>query len=277
MSYQYRSGLRPGSSKNLVIGPGAIYKNFDLTNFNVADESSWGELLGATKGGNTVRMTLGYHTAEIDGTLGPIEGAEWLIEAVAQIETNLLEMTLDNLRLKLPNFDVSSHNANYDILRHNGEIAPTVSNNIAVVGEITGKNVPVIFVLERARAIDAFETPLGTGKDDVVLKTTFESRYTEEEPTKIPFYILYPKGGSPVSQPTVSLPAGTYTGAQSVSLSSAGGARIFYTLDGSIPTPSSGTEYTGNPINISATTTIKAIAVKGADVSSIASYSYIIN
>lgn len=276
MAYKYRSGLRPGSSKNLVIGPGVIYSGFDLTKFNVNDESTWGTLLGATKGGNNVKINLEYHSAEFDGTLGAVEGAEWLIAAQAQIETNLMEMTVENLRLKLPNFDIQSHNNQYDIIRHNGEIAPTVSSNIAVIGEITGKHLPVIFVLERARVIDTFEAPLGTGKEDVVLKTTFESRYTEENPTVIPFYILYPKGGSPVNTPSTGLAPGTYTGTQTVTLSAPSGAKIYYTTDGSIPTPSSGTLYTG-PITVSATTTIKAIALVGSDVSSIASYAYIIN
>jgi hypothetical protein len=70
-------------------------------------------------------------------------------------------------------------------------------------------------------------------------------------------------GGSVVTQqaaPTFSPVAGTYTTAQSVTLTSPGADAIYYTLDGSMPTVSS-TLYTG-PIAVSRTTTINAIAVK---------------
>ncbi|WP_338749786.1 chitobiase/beta-hexosaminidase C-terminal domain-containing protein [Bacillus sp. FJAT-52991] len=276
MSYKYRSGLRKGSSKNLMIGPGALFKNFDLANFDHNDITTFGELLGATKGGNEVEMELEYHTVEVDGALGAVQGMEWLTAANARIKTNLLEITKENLMLKLPNFEIATHNDEYDIIRHDGQIAPTVSNDLALVGEITGKSIPVIVVLENARTVDAFNLPMGDGKEDVVLSAEFESRYSEEEPTKIPFYILYPKGGSPVSEPVASPAPGTYTGAQSVTLTAVAGSKIYYTVDGSIPTPSTGTEYTG-AISVSATTTIKAIAVVGSDTSAVAQFSYIIN
>ena len=61
--------------------------------------------------------------------------------------------------------------------------------------------------------------------------------------------------------PTFSPVGGTYTEAQSVTITSTTeGADIYYTLDGSTPTTSS-TEYTG-PITISETATLKAIATK---------------
>jgi len=64
-----------------------------------------------------------------------------------------------------------------------------------------------------------------------------------------------------VATPTASLAAGTYLLAQSVTLSTiTEGAAIYYTLDGTTPSASS-TPYT-TAISISATTTLKAIAVK---------------
>jgi hypothetical protein len=82
------------------------------------------------------------------------------------------------------------------------------------------------------------------------------------------------------SQPVVTAPptfspgGGTYTSAQSVSLSdSTSGAVIYYTTDGSTPTTSS-TKYT-SPILVSSSKTIKAFAVaSGATPSAVVSASY---
>lgn len=76
--------------------------------------------------------------------------------------------------------------------------------------------------------------------------------------------------------PTFSPAAGTYSSAQSVTLStSTEGATIHYTTDGAEPTAES-TQYTA-PIAVSQTTTIKAIAVaEGFDNSAVASATYTI-
>ena len=80
-----------------------------------------------------------------------------------------------------------------------------------------------------------------------------------------------------VATPIFSPEAGTYTEAQSVTITCATeGATIHYTTDGSAPTASS-TPYS-NAISVSETATIKAIAVKeGMTNSSIASATYTIN
>lgn len=67
---------------------------------------------------------------------------------------------------------------------------------------------------------------------------------------------LFPAAATPTFSPA----AGTYTEALSVSINSEDGDAIYYTTDGSTPTTAS-TLYTG-PIEVSETTTIKAIAMK---------------
>ncbi len=64
----------------------------------------------------------------------------------------------------------------------------------------------------------------------------------------------------PASAPVFSPAAGTYSAAQNVTITSAtGGASIRYTTDGSTPSETAGTLYSG-PVNIAKTTTLKAIA-----------------
>ncbi len=77
--------------------------------------------------------------------------------------------------------------------------------------------------------------------------------------------------------PTFSLKAGSYSGAQTLTLADAtSGATIYYTLDGTTPTASSAT-YAGS-ISLSESTTVRAIAVaSGYTNSAIASATYIVN
>lgn len=78
------------------------------------------------------------------------------------------------------------------------------------------------------------------------------------------------------AKPTFSPAAGTYTSSQNVSIScSTAGAEIRYTLNGSTPTATSAL-YT-SPIAINETTTIKAIAIKDGQSSSVATAAYVIN
>ena len=81
----------------------------------------------------------------------------------------------------------------------------------------------------------------------------------------------------PAATPTFSVPSGTYTSVQKVTISDAtAGATIFYTTDGSTPTTAS-TPFAG-PITVNATETIKAIATAtGFSNSAVATATYTIN
>ena len=74
-----------------------------------------------------------------------------------------------------------------------------------------------------------------------------------------------------VATPVSSVLTGTYSTAQTVTLTcDTESADIYYTTDGSEPSATSGTKYT-TPINVAATTTIKAVAVKGGVASTVLS------
>ncbi|MGD1063623.1 MAG: FG-GAP-like repeat-containing protein [Terracidiphilus sp.] len=82
---------------------------------------------------------------------------------------------------------------------------------------------------------------------------------------------------APAATPTFSVPAGTYTSAQTVTVSDTTvGATIYYTTNGTTPTTSS-TMYSG-PITVSSTETLEAIAVAtGYSQSGVGSAAYTIN
>lgn len=78
-----------------------------------------------------------------------------------------------------------------------------------------------------------------------------------------------------VARPAFSVPSGTYGATQSVTISSGtAGATMYYTVDGTQPTINS-TVYSG-PISVSASETIRVLAVKAGLANSTASASYVI-
>ena len=86
---------------------------------------------------------------------------------------------------------------------------------------------------------------------------------------------LYKKSDGKPAAPTFTPAAGSYLGTQNVTISAAAGVdEIRYTLNGSTPTASS-ILYTG-AIEVSATTTIKAIAIKDAVEGNVATATYTI-
>ena len=82
---------------------------------------------------------------------------------------------------------------------------------------------------------------------------------------------------APTAAPTFSVPAGTYTSTQTVTMAdTTSGASIYYTTDGSTPNTSS-TRYSG-AITVTSSETINAIAVAaGYSQSTVAAATYIIN
>ena len=83
--------------------------------------------------------------------------------------------------------------------------------------------------------------------------------------------------GTVIVAPTASVPAGTYTSVQNVSLAAIGSLSVHYATDGSNPTCSNPNTYSA-PISISVTSALKAIACYGNNIfSSISSFEYVIN
>ncbi len=88
-----------------------------------------------------------------------------------------------------------------------------------------------------------------------------------------------PAGPPPAASPALSPPPGSYSSAQTVTLSdSTPGALIYYTTNGTTPTTGSAQYTPGTPVQISATTTLQAIAVASSySNSAVAGGTYTIN
>lgn len=103
---------------------------------------------------------------------------------------------------------------------------------------------------------------------------TYKTTITNGNPIQL--YVEDDGSASVVATPTFSPQGGTYTSAQSVTISTTtSGATIYYTTNGTTPTSNSN-RYTG-AITVSSTTTIKAIAIKDGVSSTVATATFVIS
>ena len=89
---------------------------------------------------------------------------------------------------------------------------------------------------------------------------------------------LWAAGANQAATPTFSPVAGSYTGTQTITITSASGGTIYYTTDGTTPTHASSSIASGGTISLAASATVKAIASVSNNVdSATGSAAYVIN
>jgi uncharacterized repeat protein (TIGR03803 family) len=127
--------------------------------------------------------------------------------------------------------------------------AQTVKITDATAGTV------VYYTINGGTSSNKYTEPLSVSESETIAAIAVSSTLPQSQVATASYQI-----GSVAAAPVFSPPAGTYTLAQLVTLiAAAPHATIYYTTNGTTPTTSS-TKYTG-PITVSATETIKAIAV----------------
>jgi hypothetical protein len=185
-----RHGITATTVEEFLIGPGAVYRNF-------VNPDSPGTLVGATIGGNSVRIEREWYTPEIDGALGPLKGARRLVRELPAVTVRLTEVTKENLMLALSGTQAEDYPATegktHDRITSKGKIDSTdYLTNVAIIGDKGGTTSPIVFVVKNALSTEPVEVPLGTGRDDVVLAVTFSGHYDPASPNVPPYEILSP-------------------------------------------------------------------------------------
>ena len=174
---------------------------------------------------------------------------------------------------------------------HSMEVYPTVSGKIITKIEVTCSSSSYATAMSNATILAGTSSSTATSVTNIASVSgsvaTFDLsgvngceyvKFTLSAQARTTSWkITYTTSSNPAATPTFSPAAGTYTSAQSVTISCAtSGASIYYTTDGSDP-DNTKTPYTG-AISVSSTTTIKARAyASGYDPSAIASATYTIN
>jgi unsaturated rhamnogalacturonyl hydrolase len=120
-----------------------------------------------------------------------------------------------------------------------------------------------------------YSGPVSISATTTLKALAYESGFTDSAVTSATYTIS--TGGGTVAAPTFNPGGGTFSSAQTVTVSTTtSGASIRYTTDGSTPSETAGTIYSG-PVSISSTTTLKAMAYKtGMTDSAVTSATYTI-
>lgn len=108
--------LRTETFRSLQLNAGMALVNFDLSDYDDADElktalsaaiTAGTGLLGATRGGGTFTITREIRQVEADGTRFRFVGSEIVDSADAYLSTTLIEITPTHLKQVLGNVDIT--------------------------------------------------------------------------------------------------------------------------------------------------------------------------
>lgn len=88
-----RTGFHADTYKRLVVGPGAVYLDYNLITER---------LLGATRGGNVFEPGVTLRDVEVDGVKGRIRGGRIIDRVEPVLRCNMLEFSVANLLAAIP-------------------------------------------------------------------------------------------------------------------------------------------------------------------------------
>ena len=195
-----RTGYSANTPKHYLINAGAIYKNLEWkATGGEGSKGQWeGELLGATAGGNKVTIEQNYRVIEIDGVFTPAVGQKILESQTAKLETNVKELTAENIRLsingKIADSDGVDAPTGYKVISGKAKLENTdYIKNLGIVGTMSGTNDPIIIIIDNALCTSGldFETK---DNDEAVISMTFEAHANEGQvdDLSLPCRIYFP-------------------------------------------------------------------------------------
>src|SRR5699024_7338461 len=175
----------------MLLDAGAIYKNWEKD-----EEGNWtGEALGATSSGNTFTVEVEQRQPEIDGVKTRIKGVSFVDTHEASIEININELTDENIRRDIRPADRDKSDASYDKVTGRTEIQDDdYLENIAYVGNLSGRDKPVVIILKNALSAEGFEMA-SEDNNEAVIPITFNAYadFDDAQAGKTAYEIYFPK------------------------------------------------------------------------------------
>lgn len=167
-----------------IVGDHVILKN----EWNFA-----GSLIGATSGGNKLKIENEIMDVDLDGANVKVEGLAVKTGETATLETNIAELTPDVLKmLLLGEINTNSGITGYSEIRSKTKIeAGDYVTGLGYIGK-TIDGTPIVVIFDKALCTSGLELD-GKKKDAGVAKATFECYAPlTGDLEKLPYHIYYP-------------------------------------------------------------------------------------
>lgn len=183
-------GITEKTPDRVMLGAGTIYKNFA---WNATDGKWEGDLLGATKGGNTLSIVPEIYNVEPDGAWVKVEGFQVKTGETATLEINALEFAKEIVKYGTLAEDGTSEATGYEMIQSKASIVKgDYIENLAFVGhKLDGGAIIVIFEI----ALCTSGVEIGSqNKEASVPAYTFENhaKLTGDH-KKLPWRIYFPE------------------------------------------------------------------------------------
>ena len=186
------SGITAKTPDTILLGAGTIHKGLEFK----TETNKWNfeeSLIGATSGGTKVSIKPEFKDIEVDGALVKVMGLTVKVGETATFETNLVEITPDNIKmLCIANSGAAENVEGYSQITSRARLVKgDYIKNLGFIGR-TLDGTPVIIVFDYALCTSGFEIE-GKNKENSVVKATFEcyADLTPEADT-LPYHIYYP-------------------------------------------------------------------------------------
>lgn len=187
------SGITSKTPQNILLGAGTIHKGLVLTDGKWNFEES---LIGATSGGTKISIVPEFKDIEVDGALVKVKGLAVKIGETATMETNMVELTPEWIKMAIVGQDGVSEYEGYDVIESKRQIEEgDYIQNFSFVGKKMD-GTPVIIIFDYALCTSGFEHE-GKNKENGIFKATFEC-YAElsSEADILPYHIYTPAVGA---------------------------------------------------------------------------------
>lgn len=187
------SGITDKTPKNIVFGAGTIHKGlkFDTSKkvWNFAES-----LIGATSGGTKLSIKPELKDIEVDGALVKMQGLTAKTGETAQMDTNMVELSPDTIKMAIIGQDGESTAEGYSVIESKARIDKgDYIENFGYVGRFLDGR-PVIVIFDYALCTSGLEME-GKNKENGTFALTMEC-YAELSPAAdtLPYHIYLPNG-----------------------------------------------------------------------------------
>jgi hypothetical protein len=157
---------------------------------NYVDGNQPGYLLGATRGGSVFSITPEFHEANVDGAKGAVEGDKRIARIVAKIETNIVEIVPWILTFGMAGSteDQETRPGYSTITRALKFLLNEYQSTVVLVGEVRGKNVPIICGIRNAFSDGPLTINVSEGAESTI-KLSFVGHFDPDTIDDEPWFI----------------------------------------------------------------------------------------